>query len=678
MTDHSVPSIPPKKQQISTSVSPVPRSSSLGVMGQSHGHLQSPAQAPSLVTSALSTSTSKSFKLKRAFRGRRKQLEDPYSATSSPTDTASNEGKDRENTDGLVALSGQNQSSSNRKGMGARQLTLHLASAFTGKQVPPFPTTRSPLSAGLPPPPLPPKPIGMTAGKKYDPPADTSADCRGSVIPSSPTIAAALHYMRDGESSTNSEAPSTPSREKALSGDTRPETKETWRKSDSDMSFNTIRPGAGAIGNRHSRPVSMAESVQSTHTIVPTNKRLSALLTDADFAMAEEDDREAKQNTPPPPTSFSSVSLSRESSPSVKTKNRRSASLHLPSSFASSRTPSPKIGRFTQDDGKNLSRSSADSPRLSTSQVARETPTLTRAAANGYIAPASKSGATQSTTNNIKGRLVAWTATNANSSPREQDRPLPAERPRQQTRQPAVSIAGGFGPAAGLAKRAVEKMGRAWGGMSSSANSTHSTSTGTGSSSLGNQSVEELSGRSSFSRSSPAHSTTGSFHIGKRHRRTPNGPSGNWSVSSSSSVSDSDVPDGPTLGHCIHGPTRFSSTGAPMGGAVFGRDLRSCVAETGIFRELLDPSGGPQHLKISASTSQLGAAHLELETRRVPALVVRSAQHILSLGVQEEGLFRCVRLLLSLCVFVLIIVHTSLTGRPSHISKIRAEFDTGM
>lgn len=674
MSDHSVPPIPPKKQQISSSVSPAPRSSSLGVMGQSHGHFQPPAQAPSLVTSALSppTNTSKGFKLKRAFGGRRKQLEDPHSATSSPIDTASNKGKDRENVDGFVAFSGQNQGSPNRKGMGARQLTLQLASAFTGKQAPAFPATRSPLSAGLPPPPLPPKPVGMTAGKKYDLPAETSVDRRSSVIPSSPTIAAALHYMRDGESSTNPEAPSALSREKAPSDDTKPETKETWRKS--DTSFNTIRPGAGAISNRQSRPVSMAESVQSTHTIVPAKKRLSALLTDADFAMAEEDYGETKQNIPP--ASSSSVSLSGKSSPSgsAKTKNRRSASLHLPSSFASSRTPSPKIGRFAQE---NLSRSSADSPRLAPSQVARETLTLTRAAANGYIAPASNSSAIQSTSSNIKGRLAAWTTTN--SSPRRQDRLLPTEQSRQQTRQPAVSIASGFGPAAGLAKRAVEKMGRAWGGMSSSANSIHSTSTGTSSSSLGNQSVEELGGRPSFSRSSPAHSTTSSLQIGKKHRRTPNGPSGNWSLSSSSSVSDSDVLDGPTLGRCIRGPTRFSSTGAPIGGAVFGRDLRGCVAETVIFRELLDPSGRLQHKMSNASTSQLSAVHLELETRRVPALVVRSAQHILSWGVQEEGLFRCIYLLLSLCVFfLLIVIHTSLTGRPSHISKIRAEFDTGM
>lgn len=681
MSDHSAPSTPPKKQQISTSVSPAPRSSSLGVMGQSHGHPQPPAQAPSLVTSALSlpTSASKGFKLKRAFGGRRKQSEDPYSATSSPIDTGSNKGRDGENTDGIVALSAQNQGSANRRGMGARQLTLQLASAFTGKQAPASPTTRSPLSAGSPPPPLPPKPVGMTAGKKYVPPAETSVDRRGSVMPSSPSIAAALHYMQDGESSATSGAPSAQSREKAASHDTKPEMKETWRKSDSDMSFNTIRPGAGTVGNRNSRPVSMAESVQSTHTIVPTNKRLSALLTDADFAMAEEDDGENRQNLPP--TSFSSVSLSRKSSPSgsVKTKNRRSASLHLPSSFALNKTPSPTIGGFAQEDGKNLSRSSADSPRLSPSQVARETPTLTRAAANGYIAPTYNSAAIQSTGNNIKGRLTAWTATNSNSSPLKQDRSLPSEQTRQQARQPAVSITSGFGPAAGLAKRAVEKMGRAWGGMSSSAISIHSTSTSTSSSSLGNQSVEELGGRPSFSRSSPAHSTTGSLQIGKgkKQRRTPNGPSGNWSLSSSSSVSDCDVPDGPTLGHCLRGPTRLSNAGTPIGGAVFGRDLRSCVAETAIIREPADPSGRPQHLQMaSASMNQLSAAQLELENRRVPALIVRSAQHILSWGVQEEGLFRFVHHYLLIYVFVLTVFH-SLTGRPSHMSKIRAEFDTG-
>ncbi|KAJ3897376.1 Rho GTPase activation protein [Lentinula edodes] len=47
-----------------------------------------------------------------------------------------------------------------------------------------------------------------------------------------------------------------------------------------------------------------------------------------------------------------------------------------------------------------------------------------------------------------------------------------------------------------------------------------------------------------------------------------------------------------------------------------------------------------------------------LETRRLPALVVRCAQHLLLWGVGEEGLFR-------------------VNGRPSHVAKLHHEFDTG-
>jgi len=43
----------------------------------------------------------------------------------------------------------------------------------------------------------------------------------------------------------------------------------------------------------------MAESLHSTHTIVPVSKRLSALVTDADFAMAEESDQDAVTSSAP-------------------------------------------------------------------------------------------------------------------------------------------------------------------------------------------------------------------------------------------------------------------------------------------------------------------------------------------------------------------------------------------
>jgi hypothetical protein len=68
--------------------------------------------------------------------------------------------------------------------------------------------------------------------------------------------------------------------------------KEDWRKSDSTTtSYYTVRPRSVASpgGTRTPRPVSMAESLHSTNTVVPAGKRLSALLTDAEFVMTEED-----------------------------------------------------------------------------------------------------------------------------------------------------------------------------------------------------------------------------------------------------------------------------------------------------------------------------------------------------------------------------------------------------
>ena len=46
------------------------------------------------------------------------------------------------------------------------------------------------------------------------------------------------------------------------------------------------------------------------------------------------------------------------------------------------------------------------------------------------------------------------------------------------------------------------------------------------------------------------------------------------------------------------------------------------------------------------------------EERALPAIVVRCAQHLVLLGVQEEGLFR-------------------VPGRSAHVTKLRAEFDAG-
>ena len=98
------------------------------------------------------------------------------------------------------------------------------------------------------------------------------------------------------------------------------------------MSHHTIRPGAGA-GPRASHPVSMAESLQSNHTVVPVNKCLSALITDAEFGPPEEEDDSSFKLASEVQVVVSSlpqpIHTSSTSSPNVK--KQRSMSLNLSS-----------------------------------------------------------------------------------------------------------------------------------------------------------------------------------------------------------------------------------------------------------------------------------------------------------------------------------------------------------
>ena len=103
-------------------------------------------------------------------------------------------------------------------------------------------------------------------------------------------------------------------------------------------------------------------------------------------------------------------------------------------------------------------------------------------------------------------------------------------------------------------------------------------------------------------------------------------------VSSSGGQSDNEVAlsntSGAYLGVLVRGPFSLSATGY-----VFGRPLDESVKDTAVdsVRSRLN-SPSPTE----ASESEL------LETRRLPALVFRCAQHILKWGIQEEGLFRLV------------------------------------
>lgn len=387
-------------------------------------------------------------------------------------------------------------------------------------------------------------------------------------------------------------------------------------------SHSTIRPGA-LSGNRSPRPVSLAESSHSGNTIVPpVNKRLSALITDAEFTMFEETDGSGSEQE-----TISRPPASGRPSPtsSLKARNRRSASL----SVAPLRRPDAS--------GKSSPPSTSHSPptRNFSENPARDIPTLTRTAAAGIISPVNTGGAAQTTGHQIRGRLAAWTAVQASSPQTQFERPLPNLPPPQPRRPPgtlspppvnptfrqtAVSMTGSLAAPAGIAmgfgKRAVEKVGRAWGGLTSTASnhSGYSSSSSTG-----------MSDSASSHHSGP---------IGRKARRkAPHALSNGSSISSLASSSSEDyfVPAGPQLGTRLRGPKLLSSGMSVVGGLVFKRDLKACVVETAIDDVLIRLANGQQEASFG---------YRPLESRLLPALALRCAQHILRWGVQEEGLFR--------------------------------------
>ncbi|KAJ7218092.1 hypothetical protein GGX14DRAFT_517573 [Mycena pura] len=552
------------------------------------------APSPSSQTSVYAV-TSAGSKLKRAFAARRKRPQDvPVSGSSDPPAAK----------------------------RGARQLTLQVAQAFGGKkpkdELSPVPPSPPPKPAALqaavtkkrvPLPPLPPMP-------------PATSDNRASIIPVTPGVSSAVNFIIRQERERDDEKRMESGNERYTKGVSegvsegvpdgdKSDSKEAWRRSDATI---THRPGTSLVA-RASRPVSMAESLQSTHTVTPVNKRLSSVVTDADLAEEDEDHKQSSDH--------------RHSTASVRSKPR-SQSFNV--------GPSPVFNQTNVSPMSSPKLSSESAPPL-TPSMSRETPTLTRAAANGIISPSSSG--LQSTGNNIRGRLAAWTATN--NSFQSASVPRPEHRPQVQSRQPALSMTSGFAPAAGLAKRAVEKMGRAWGGFGSGSNSSSSSSS-TAPSSYASPDYGLVRTNSNNS---------GAAGKAPKHRRTPNSASSAWSVNSSnnsSSVSDLDAfapPVGPILGKCLRGPLRVSSTGASVGGVVFGIRLRLVVRETAVS------------VRPDVERRNLDLPLLKLfEHRMLPALVVRCAQHLLIWGVQEEGLFR-------------------VTGRPSHISKLRNEFDSG-
>ncbi|KIK67483.1 hypothetical protein GYMLUDRAFT_69665 [Collybiopsis luxurians FD-317 M1] len=622
-------------------------SSAAVVMGQSYSKPSAAHKGLSISTAAVNTGV----KLKRAFAARRKKSEDSTKLFG----TANDKGKEKEWDSPTSPTSSLPQVTKQpSKFPGPTKLTQFATQVVSGGRKASSPQQASPIPPTPPPKPFSMQPANLASSSTSPPPLPAKVqtviktDNRGSIIPMSPGMTPAVDFMRMGEE----ERAAALERNREREAEKAEDQKDVWRKSDSTMSHHTVRP-AGA-GSRPSRPVSMAESLQSNHTVVPANKRLSALITDSEFGPPEEEDDSSFQSASEDISSIQPVAPS--SAPSPKVKNRRSMSLNLGSKSTKVALPSPPATSAGLDDHIVVSKSYPETHRR-IPQSSSETPTLTRAAANGIIAPSSSG--VQSTGNNIRGRLAAWTATNQSSSQNfhHASRPMPpsayhwtvpSSQPHQRTA--AISITGSLAPAANLARRAAEKLGR-WGGFSSSSGGSGYSSS---SSSTGYSSDHGLGRTTSRTSSGQVSSGRG------KSRRTPDAPSGAWSVSSSGggSTSDSDaflVPAGPLLGTQIRAPLRKNT-----GGIVFGRNLTLVVTETAVgvgvpnYKDSLDKRQPTMSTPGTITREESRA----LENRRLPALVVRCAQHLLLWGVGEEGLFR-------------------VSGRPSHVSKLRQEFDTG-
>ena len=669
----------PKNHSFPLPIAPVPRSSSLAHMGQSLSRSDATPSAPSTPSSPppLPLPAPASSRLRRAWVGRRKKSEDITALFNDPPHSSDKgkapEARGFESSNPSVASANDFEvptPSYERTVSRAKHFIQSSLGMWRQKDV--QQQLKSPKLGGPPPPP-PPKPAELQSTKKSttsSSPSPALPEQTLSPLVTSPGISAAIQFIhnQDDARMDKLDVPSP-----RIAGKSDAETKQDWRKSDSTMvSYATVRPGAIA-GNRSPRPVSLAESSHSGHTIVPVNKRLSALIADPDFGPAEESDSDSEGEV-------SQTGVSERPSPadSTKTRNRRSASLNLGTAFGMwSAPPAVEAMKLSvSETGTTPVRRSVDQLRTPAS-ASRDAPTLTKAAAKGIIAPSAAPGAVHSTGSSIRGRLAAWTAA-ASSSERH---PPPPQHPHHVNpatnpgfRQTAVSMTGGFAPVAiGLGKRAAEKVHRVWGGLSSSASNYSAYSSTT---SLSSVTPSTASGRypDAVNRSASGQSTGNQSSCGGGWmRRTPNAPSGSWSVNSSlasSSTSDTDafaMPAGPSLGARLRGPRRNSAGVAVIGGLVFGRSLQQCVQDT-----------AADHVKhVLAATMSIAQAGVKpLEERALPALVLRCAQHLKRWGLEEEGLFRYVTC--SSCKGTLLICTSfRITGRPSHVAKLRSEFDTG-
>jgi hypothetical protein len=478
---------------------------------------------------------------------------------------------------------------------------------------------------------------------------------RASILPISPGISPAVNYMLQQQQNARCQvATSQPQPQPQQSAPNNVEMKESWRKSDSTNSHTTVRPGGNGGSTRTSRPVSWAESFQSTHTVVQaSNKRLSALITDG---MPEEDDDGSCVSCG---DSFGSHPSESTPPSSLTLKHRRSMSLNLVPNNKSI-APLPASASMAELKHSFSQAGILDISAQSSSQTLARVPSFIV----DNDAPRTSTG------NNFRGKGTVWSKPNLPSdNVSRQDRTLPTI-PQKQRRPSLPHFAGAGGVsqstptpaptsfrqttismtasgAAGLAKRAVEKMGRKWGislspstsgsgsGYSSSSSSTNAPSSFSSASHLDYGLVRTNSNQSTPSvhshivKSSHSGSAVGIAGGGGK-RRPPDASSGAYGVHPIPSQSDNPpfVPSGPILGTLLRGRLQDKN------GVVFGRELRIVTKETGVNVGKRMGSGG-----VDGERVKEGLVY-ELEGRLLPAIVVRCAQHLLIWGVQEEGLFR--------------------------------------
>ena len=611
-------------------------------------------------------------KLKRAFGKRRRPSQDAGLLLSSGDERHSSNVFPPSSSSHYLS-SAVPESSPNRPS--AAKLTMHLFGSRRHHE-PSRPDQNLP-------PPLPPKPPGLRAphpGIPQMPSINThGAWPRNSVMIASPSITAAIEFMREDE---ERERVAEQERERTANESRREleENKEKWRKSDSTMgSGHTVRP---AKNTTDSGPGVVNERLSAYLATPPGGGQMDLL----EFLAGAPEPENPGQNTRPKDTPTGRQGKRRSLSLNIHVSPTQAATQSLSTENFSTSTPSAYPYPSASSDPGTLHDTFPQRGRtFALTSSSGENSVITRTSTNDTIKSGTVFGTPVSKTN-IRGRLAALTATTSTdhrpispssasvaststpslTSPsmtslhQESHRrvivtsdasqpsaaalqAMAAVRQLQNRvrspsassassspsiRQAATSLTSGAGAMAfGLGKRAYEKVGRVWGGSQSGSGSGSDT-----------PSYRHPSPVNSYAINPPSGSTMAQSFYNQAHgpsafpyngRRTP-ATSGSWSVSSmggSRSSSEKDrIVSGPELSTLAASSTSVGlgrlvrPPRTPMGGVVFGKELWMCVKDT--------------------RAAVTGSARDPLDDRMIPALVYRCAQHLHKWGLEEEGLFR--------------------------------------